>query len=182
METLSKLLVLVFVLLFFLNCSTKESNPNAIVILSELEAAISFDENCTSTINFEDFDHNVYGYRADADFGVPSVQTGGHSTLDETTDLGFNMFFDPNDTERTNYTIDGSSGQVGTAYVFYIVGGVQYISSDTNPSNLVIDNLVLNDNGQVEILVASFNNVEVVNNSNVSDVRCVNAYKMRFYR
>lgn len=153
----------------------------AITVESSLEAAISFDESCTSTINFEDLESNVYGYRADALFTVPTIQTGGHSTIDESTDLGFNLFFDPDDLERTNYNVDGSSGQVGTAYVFYIVGGTEYISSDANTSELIVERLELNSEGKVVVLVASFDNVEVVNNSNSSDVRCINKFKISFF-
>lgn len=172
----------VFLVLISFSCSREAViTPILIVTDSSLEAAISFDESCTSTINFEDLDSNVYGYRADAVFAKPVIQTGGHSTIDEATDLGFNLFFDPNNLGKTNYKVDGTSEQVGTAYVFSIIGGTEYISSDANTSNLMIERLGLDADGRVEVLVASFNNVEVVNNANPSDVRCINNFRISFF-
>jgi hypothetical protein len=174
---------LIFIWLFsvlFFNC-TKKSAPNAIIVGSTLKAAISFDSICNTVINFEDLNNNVYGYRADALFAVPAIQAGGHSTIDESTDLGFNLFFDPNNTERKVYTIDGSSALMGTAYVFYTVSGTEYVSSDNNTGNLVVESLQLSSEGEPVTLIATFNDVEVVNNANPKDKRCISAFEIRFF-
>lgn len=181
MENLFRLCPICFFVISFISCSNNNSNTNTIIIGASLEASISVDENCTTTINFEDLESNVYAYRADASFAVPAVQAGGHSTIDESTDLGFNIFIDLDDTERTNYSLDGSSGLLGTAYVFYIVGSTTYVSSDNNTGNLVVERLELDPtNGKVLALRATFNNVEIVNNDNINDVRCVNKFKITF--
>lgn len=166
------------------SCSSGGS-PNTIVVLSELYAAISFDANCTTNINFEDFDHNVYGYRADALFTVPSIQTGGHSTLDESTDLGFNLFIDINDLNKTSYTVTNGGIITGTAYVFYKVGGVggeEFTSTGTS-GTLEVERLTLDeDKDKVLVLKATMNNVEIANINDPSKIRCVNNFKIEFYR
>ncbi|GEM_PF-4921133 len=176
-------ILFIFLVLINAGCSSEPAaNPLLILVGSSLEAAISSDENCTSTINFEDLENNVYGYRIDALFAIPGIQTGGHSTIDESTDLGFNLFFDPESTEKENYIIDGSSGINGTSYVFYIVGDTEYFSSDDNTEMLKVETLELDPDGNVATLEASFNNVQVVNVEDTEDIRCINSFKISFYK
>ncbi|WP_248723858.1 hypothetical protein [Seonamhaeicola sp. ML3] len=164
-----------------ISCSSEPSNPMAIIIGASLEASISNNTSCSTNINFEDLDNNVYAYRADAGFAKPTVQAGGHSTIDESTDLGFNIFIDLDNLEKENYTIDDASATVGSAYVFYRVGTTEYFSTDNNTGSLVVERLELDsDSGMVLSLRATFNNVEVVNVSNPNDVRCINKFKISY--
>ncbi len=164
-----------------LGCSSSPSNPGAIIVGPSLEAAVSIDQNCITTINFEDLQNNVYAYRADAIFTIPSIQAGGHDTIDESTDLGFNLFIDTNDLAREEYIIDGSSSIVGTAYIYFIIGNDEYISSNNNTAKLIVENLRLASDGKVEPLTATFNNVIVVNNKDSGDVRCISAFRITFF-
>ena len=151
--------------------------------VSSLKAAIA--ETCTTTINFEDLNQNVYAYRADDFFYVPSVQAGGHSDQNEATDLGANIFamLPVGLNLEGNYDIDGASGLPGTAYIFYHdrFGNV-YISSDNNTARLSVTQVQFSEDGlTVERLAFSFNNVEVINNYDAEDILCINAFELVYY-
>lgn len=180
MKSLLKFFAICLPLAFFTSCSKAGGSTNTIIIGPTLEAAISSDENCTETINFEDFDNNVYAYRADAGFTVPTVQAGGHSTIDESTDLGFNLFIDPEASDRTNYAIRSSGIEIGTAYIFYKISGTEYISSGNGGGDIVVQWLDLDDDGKVLSLKATFNNVEIVIGGDPNTKRCINNFVITF--
>lgn len=162
------------ILLCFYSCSDNSDKPDDSY---SLKAAISTD--CSTTINFEDANNNVYAYRADALFAVPTIQTGGHSTVDESTDLGVNFFFDPSNAQDPNqtYNIDSGSGSMNSAYVFYIINGDEYIS-DGMSGTLTVQKLNLELNGSVIRLRCAFNEVNVVNNADSNDQLCIKDFEL----
>lgn len=173
--------VLTICVILLLSCSTADDGDRSSVGNS-LVASVSVD--CSSNINYQDDNGNVYAYRADDIFGVVSIQAGGHSTADESTDLGLNIFgADPlfGLPELSTYEVDGSSGQPGTAYIFYIDRGVEYISTDTNLGRTVrIERLTLDTDGSVTELIVNFSNVEMYNTSDPDDLLCIGTFQLSF--
>lgn len=169
--------LLICSLFLFFNCSNTSDDERRSTG-KDLKAAIAVE--CSSTINFEDLNQNVYAYRADMYFGVPSVQAGGHSTEDESTDLGVNFFLDLESLESGQYVISGNYGASGTAYVFYIVDGVEYISTEDNAGTLFVDEITFDDNLEVTGLSCRFNNIQVADNTNASNTLCVNNFELVF--
>ena len=165
------------ILLCFFSCSDNLDVPDDVF---SLKAKIF---NCSiappNNPNFEDANNNVYAYRADALFAVPAIQTGGHSTVDESTDLGVNFFFDPSTAQDPNqtYNIDSGSGSMNSAYVFYIINGDEYISDGVS-GTLTVQKLDLELNGSVIRLRCSFNEVNVVNNADSNDQLCIKDFEL----
>jgi len=178
MKTIVKIALLFFVLPFFINCGSEDNERRARILT--LNAAIS--EICINDITFTDLDDNVYGYRADDFFDIPSVQAGGHSDADELTDLGVNIFLDLESFVTGNYSIeDGGNDLPGTAYVFYFPGdGTQYISTINNTENLVVEILEFREDGTLSRLEGTFNNVEVANILDPDDKYCINEFELIF--
>ncbi|PQB05878.1 hypothetical protein [Aureitalea marina] len=151
-------------------------------MLKHVVAAIG--PNCTDNINYEDDDGNVYAYRADNIFGVVSIQVGGHSTPDESTDPGVNLYganpvFGLPDTGT--YSVTDGSLEPGTGYVFYIDGTNEYISTRNNQGKPIrIDQLTLTPEGEVSQFTVTFSNLELANNSDPDDKICVNAFQLSF--
>ena len=178
MRTFINLALLLCVLPLISNCTSGNENERTSRELS-LRAAIA--TTCTTEITFNDLDDNVYAYRADDLFGVPSVQAGGHSDPDQLTDLGVNVFADLESLVTGNYSIDGGNALPGTAYVYYIPGaGTQYTSTGNNTENLVIEILEINEEGTLTKLKGTFNNVEVANITNPDDKLCINEFELIF--
>ncbi len=112
MRTFINLALLLCVLPLISNCTSGNENERTSRELS-LRAAIA--TTCTTEITFNDLDDNVYAYRADDLFGVPSVQAGGHSDPDQLTDLGVNVFADLESLDTGIFSIDGGNALPGTA-------------------------------------------------------------------
>lgn len=114
-----------------------------------IEAAIYELGQCSTTPNYEGTD--VYGYRGDGFFFVPSIQAGGH-TPGESADLGVN-FFALSETDlmnRTTYTINNGGGQAGTAYVYYQPtnsSSNEFISTGTSGTLTIIEILLESASG-----------------------------------
>jgi hypothetical protein len=144
-----------------------------------LKAAIN--PTCTAEITYQDLDDNVYAYRADDLFNVPSVQAGGHSDESELNDLGVNIFVDLESLLTGTYSIDGGNALPGTAYVYYYqADGTIWISTDANTENLVVEILEFREDGTVSKLSGTFNNVEVANNDDPGDTLCINNFELIF--
>lgn len=171
----------VLLLLCTLSCSTGDDGNRAPVINS-LEAAIS--ANCANAINYQDDQGDVYAYRADNIFGAVSIQAGGHSTPDQSTDLGVNIFGqDPifGLPEPSSYAVNGGSIEPGTGYVFYIINNTEYISTDNNEGKEIkVERLELSSSGAVVEIAISFSNIEMVNTMDPDDLTCVSAFRLSF--
>ncbi len=169
---------MIFVLLLIYGCGGNDDNVRS---SRSLLVRATIDLPCSNADpNFTDHEDNVYAYRADALFAIPAIQAGGHSTVDESTDLGLNLFFEFGNLSRMNYPIDDGNGIPGTSYVFYTIAGEQYISSANNTDMLVVEDLELAEDGSVISLVCTFNNIEVVNIYDPNDKFCINLFRLEF--
>lgn len=183
MKTTSRISVLPYLLLFvvLVACSSNDDDGRT-PIINDLVAAISPD--CNPNINFEDDQGNVYAYRADNIFGVVSIQTGGHSTPNETTDLGVNIYgADPifGLPSTSSYTVTDGSRDPGTAYVFYIDNGTEYISTANNVGKSIrLDGLTLSPDGTVTEILVSFSEIEMANNNDPTELLCVTAFNLSY--
>jgi hypothetical protein len=176
MKTVFNFYLIGLALFLFWSCNRQAQER----ISDPLSVKAAIDPNCVTRINFEDLDNNVYAYRADAIFAAPSIQAGGHSTMDESTDLGVNIFVDLSDLTNINYAISGGSGIAGTAFVYYINGDSEYISTYDNTENLIIDAIEVLQDGTISKFICRFNNVQVENNMNPSDLLCINGFELVF--
>lgn len=183
MKFLVALISVVLLCLFslFQSCSSVDDS-NRTGLTNSLSAALGV--NCPTNINYQDDNGNVYAYRADNIFGSVSIQTGGHSTPDESTDLGLNLFAeDPlfGLPELSSYAIDGGSGDPGTAYVFYIDGVEEFISTDNNTGKRAqIERLTLDTSGVVTELVLSVSGIEMYNTSDPEELICLGIFQLSF--
>lgn len=173
-----RILLLMSTALVLVACSSGDEGDKSSTG-NDLFAAIA--EACSTNINYEDDQENVYAYRADNIFGVVSIQAGGHSVPDESTDLGVNIFgADPifELPETSTYTISAGEISPGTAYVFYFDGsGDEFISSNDNAgAEIRLELLSLSESGAVEELRIAFNNVEVINTSDPEAKLCINGF------
>ena len=171
-------ILLVFV---FISCSSGDDDGKS-GSGNDLIAAIA--EACSTNINYEDDQENVYAYRADNIFGQVSIQAGGHSTENESTDLGVNIFgADPifSLPNTSTYTVDEGGLIPGSGYVFYFDGsGDEFISTSNNEGALIrLESLTLTEAGAVEQLRITFDNIEVANTSDPDDKRCISAFDLK---
>lgn len=165
-------------LILCLACSSEDDSTRS-SSRNDLIAAIA--EACSSTINYEDDQEDVYAYRADDIFNEATIQAGGHSTANQSTDLGVNIFgADPlfSLPETSVYTVSAGEVTPGTGYVFYFDGsGDEFISSNDNAGAVIrLESLTLSSTGVVERLKITFNNVEVVNTSDPEAKLCINGF------
>ncbi len=178
MKSLFSQLILGVLSVLLIGCSRTRNSENNDP--SSLRAAIA--EICNSTINFVDLDENVYAYRADDLFFVPSIQTGGHSTATEISDLGANIFAAlPIELNIVGtFLIDEGTANPGTAYIFYIdESGTEYTSTSSNTGILTVQNIDISEDGsEINSLMFSFNNVEVANIIDFEDKLCINAFEL----
>ncbi len=170
-----------YCLVFFMVSCSSNNEEERTAIINSLIAAL--DPSCITTTNYQDHQGDVYAYRVDHLFNSVSIQAGGHSSGNETPDLGFNLFgTDPlfGLPNTSTYTVDSGSNIPGSSYVFYYDGtGAEYISTDNNMGVLLnLDLLTIAPDGSVTELKASFNQVEVMNTIDHNDKLCVNAFQL----
>ena len=174
------LTTLVFILSGLAGC--KEAH----ISTGYINVSLSEPDVCHLGVNFTN--DEVYAYRADHFFFVPSIQAGGFA---DGRELGFNLFALTTAGLTTgNYQINSGGGLPGTAYLFYYPdrnsSDVQYISMD-GPSELLVTNLILKDNGnglqEVEEIEFEFmGGTLFINDYENGDTICITGLTFGFFR
>jgi len=151
--------------LILLGCAQKTDDTGRMFTRS-ITAAISDTTLCNAPQNLSS-DH-VYGYRGDAIFMEPSIQTGGYDNMD-IREIGVNLFAPTEEGLKDTFYLLTGVGFGWTGYVYYIpaiYGAEQYTSIDQLGVINVLDLKLVDDgngNQQVKDIEFTFNNVTLQN-------------------